>query len=114
LGGKPMIKRCLEAYWSRVAERASRDPVLQVVQRELSTVGKRFESMTYEELIAADADHEITRRVDGIEMTFSGEAYDVRPNGDIAFCIDASIPGRRFSWMPSHRFFKRRDGSVYY
>jgi hypothetical protein len=109
-----MIGHWLDAFWSRVAKRAARDPALRALKHELSTVGTYFESMTYDELNDPDRDHVVTRQVDGMAMTFSGDAYDVRPNGDIAFCIDASIPGRRFSWLPSYRFFKRRDGSVYY
>ena len=114
LGITTMIGRWLDAFWTRVAKKAGRDPVIRALERELSTVGKHFESMAYDELIDFDQDHVVTRRVDGIDMTFSGEAYDVRPNGDVAFCIDASTPGRRFTWLPSYRFFKRRDGSIYY
>jgi hypothetical protein len=109
-----MFRRLLDAYWSRIERKALRDPVIEALKHALDIVGKRFEAMSYDELCKPAEELSFTIESGGMEMTFSAEAFDTKPNGDLGFCIDASTPGRRFSWQPSYQFYKRRDGSVYH
>jgi hypothetical protein len=108
-----LISRLIDAYFSRVDRKHQADPVVQALRRELESVGKQFEAMTYEELLDCQ-ELSFTRRVSEIEVTFSTDLFVVRPNGDLGFCIDASTSSRRFRWQPSYQFYKRKNGGVYY
>ena len=92
-----------------------RDSRIVALRRAVETVGREFEAMPYERLLERAEVLSFTRIVDGLEMTFSAEAFDVDRNGDIHFCIDAdaTLLGR-WGWFPSYQFSKRRDGSVYH
>ncbi len=77
-------------------------------------VGREFEGRAYEALTRPAEELSLERDFDGVRLYFSAEAYDTKQNGDLCFCIDASgVPTFPYPG-PSWRFFKRRDGSVYY
>ncbi len=113
-----MLRRLLERfsnwYWNNVEQRCREDPVCQLLRREVTVVGKEFESMAYDRLLDPAETLSLSRIVDGIELTFSAEAYHVKDNGDICFCVDASAKSNRTGWQPSYQLFKRRNGTVYY
>jgi len=75
---------------------------------------KRYGAMTYESLLAPGEELSTSRAINGFTVHFSAEAYDIEKNGDICFCIDAEGLPTKARWKPSYRFFKRKDGSVYY
>lgn len=87
----------------------------QFLRRQVDIEGKKFEEMPYEELLKPAEILSRSRVVDGIKVYFSAEAYNIKENGDIAFCIDAGahLP-TILGIKPSYQFFKRKDGSVYY
>ncbi|HSO06073.1 MAG TPA: hypothetical protein VLW45_02480 [Pelomicrobium sp.] len=90
------------------------DPVYALLRREVTRVGQEFERRGYDELQAPAERLSFSRTVDGVEIHFGTEAYDRLPNGDLAFCIDASAKPNATGVQPSYRFYKRPDGSVYY
>ena len=91
-----------------------KDPVYALLRREVEKVGREFEAMPYERLLEPAEVLSLTRVVDGVEISFSAEAFNVKSNGDIGFCIDAHTTPKRTWAQPSYQFFKRKDGSVYY
>lgn len=109
---KRLWHRLRAGYWRNVEQRCLEDPVCERLRRELAAVGKEFEAMPYERLLEPAEKLSFSRVVDGIEMSFSAEAYDVKKNGDICFCIDARARPARTRWQPSYRFVKRKDGTV--
>jgi hypothetical protein len=111
------------ARWRRSLHEASSDeaeiarlsdPAYALLRREVTRVGREFERRGYDELQAPAERLSFSRTVDGVEIHFSAEACDRLPNGDLAFCVDASAKPDAAGVQPSYRFFKRRDGSVYY
>lgn len=79
------------------------------------SVGREYEAKCYDELRRPAEELSTTRIIDGVEVFFSAEAYEVKPNGDVCFCVDvdARLP-TLLGVKPSYQFVKRRDGSVYY
>lgn len=77
-------------------------------------MGKEFESMEYDRLLEPAETLSFSRVVDGIELSFSAEAYNIKKNGDICFCIDARAMPNRTEWQPSYQFFMRKDGTIYH
>jgi hypothetical protein len=115
VAGVSLAWRKLRALSSEEAEAARRrDPVYALLRRELDRIGPEFEARPYDALCAGAEALSFSRTVDGVEIHFSAEAFDQLPNGDMAFCIDASARPNRTGVQPSYRFFKRRDGSVYH
>jgi hypothetical protein len=90
------------------------DPIYQLLRREIERVAKEYEAMSYAALSRPAEELSRAEVVNGIEISFSAEACDVTKNGDICFCIDARAEPNRTGSQPSYRFFKRKDGSVYY
>ena len=77
-------------------------------------IGQRYEQMTYQELLEADANFGQIHR-DGIAIAYSTNLYDQHENGDLAFCIDlhSDLP-TPWGILPAYQFCKRPDGSVHY
>jgi hypothetical protein len=94
--------------------RRMEDPLYALLRREVEKVGKEFEAMPYERLLEPAEHLSLSKVVDGVEICFSAEAFNVWKNGDIGFCVDAHAEPNRTWAQPSYQFFKRRDGSVYY
>jgi hypothetical protein len=87
-----------------------------LLRAETDRVGAEVERWSYEALDrAAEEQPPIERIVGGVPARFQVDCYDTLPNGDLAICVDASGgPPTLFGVKPSYRFFKRRDGTVYY
>jgi hypothetical protein len=109
-----MLRKILGRYWNLVARECERDENCRKLRQELHKVAKEYEEMTYESLLAPAEELSTSREVSGFTVHFSAEAYDIKKNGDIRFCIDAEGIPTKVRWKPSYRFFKRKDGSVYY
>ena len=91
-----------------------KDPIYALLRREVTNVGKEFERLPYERLLVAAEGLSFSRVIEGVEISFSAEAFDVKPNGDAGFCVDASADPNRTGKQPSYQFYKRKDGTVYY
>ncbi|OGW66695.1 MAG: hypothetical protein A3H49_00355 [Nitrospirae bacterium RIFCSPLOWO2_02_FULL_62_14] len=91
-----------------------KDPIYALLRREVTNVGKEFERLPYERLLVAAEVLSFSRVIEGVEISFSAEAFDVKPNGDAGFCVDASADPNRTGKQPSYQFYKRKDGTVYY
>ncbi len=111
---KRLLNRLLSRYWENVEQRCREDPICQLLLREIAVVGKEFESMEYDRLLEPAETLSFSRVVDGIELSFSAEAYNIKKNGDICFCIDARATPNRTRWQPSYQFFMRKDGTIYH
>jgi hypothetical protein len=109
-----MLNHLLDHFWDARERRCARDPVCQVLRQEVKSVGKEFEAMPYENLLEPTQPFSFSRTVDGVEIFFKAEAFQVDRNGDVHIWIDAGARGCALSSQPSYRFVKRRDGSVYY
>lgn len=48
------------------------------------------------------------------KIYFSAEAYNIKPDGTLCFCIDAEGLPTLLGIKPSYHFYKRPDNSVYY
>lgn len=84
-----------------------------ILRREVEIEGKRYEKMSYEELQKPPEELSCSRVVNGVELFFSAESYNTKPNGDLCFCVD--VDGLPCLFVkPSYQFYKRKDGSVYY
>jgi len=93
-------------------ERRRRNAAL--MRRALAVVGSEFEQRSYEELTKRAEALSLSREFEGVELSFSAEAYETKANGDLAFCIDAGGVHAFPYADPSYHFYKRKDGSVYY
>jgi hypothetical protein len=82
----------------------------------LDWVGAEVEQWSYDTLDrSAEEQPPIERIIKGLPVYFQIDCYDKLPDGDLAISIDAhGGPPTLFEIKPSYRFFKRRDGSVYY
>jgi hypothetical protein len=109
-----MLSRLWQRYWTRVEERCERDPLCRLLRREVTRVGQEFESRSYADLQRPAEELSFNRVVEGIEITFSAEAFTLKRDGDIGFCVDARAKGSEGRWQPSYQFYKRPDGSVYH
>jgi hypothetical protein len=99
----------------RRARRARLEQNRAFLRRVADEIGAEFETKSYEELRDRGAEEFSSERiVDGITITYSGEAYKTLKNGDLTFCVD--VDGLPTPWgiKPSYHFHKRPDGSVYY
>ena len=87
-----------------------------LLRTETDRVGEEVERWTYEVLDrVGEPPPPIERDVGGVSASFQIDCYDTLPNGDLAICVDAwGGPPTLFGVKPSYRFFKRRDGTVYY
>ena len=85
-----------------------------ILRREIMTEGARFERMSYDQLLRPAEEISTSRVVDGVELFFSAEAYNIDSAGVIHFCIDVSGLPTFLGIKPSYQFKKRRDGSVFY
>lgn len=109
-----MLKRLLTKYGGWVERRSMQDPIYRLLRREVERVAKEYEAMSYDALLRPAEELSRTVVIDGVAISFSGEATDIKKNGDIYFCIDARAEPNRTGLPPSYRFFKRKDGRVYY
>lgn len=84
------------------------------IKRIAVTIAKEYESMPYE--VLADTSRPISHqmKVEGVDVNFTAEPRK-QMNGDLLVCMDfyADLP-TMMGQKPSHRFYKRPDGSVYY
>jgi hypothetical protein len=85
----------------------------QLLKEAVETVGKEFEQKSYIELLRPAEEQFTVRVIEGHYLTFSGEAYHIKKDGTLCFCLDADGLPTLF-YKPSYHFYKRRDGSVYY
>lgn len=111
---KRLLNQLLSRHWENVEQRCCEDQICQLLLHEIAVVGKEFESMEYDRLLEPAETLSFSRVVDGIELSFSAEAYNIKKNGDICFCIDARATPNRTRWQPSYQFFKRKDQTVYH
>ena len=109
-----MLRKIIGRYWDLLARKCERDENCRNLRQELHKVAKEYEAMTYESLLAPAEGLSTSREANGFIVHFSAEAYDIKKNGDICFCIEAEGLTTKARWKPSYRFFKRKDGSVYY
>jgi hypothetical protein len=109
-----ILRKIIDQYWDSVARKCERDENCRKLRQELHKVAKEYEAMTYERLLAPAEELSTSREINGFTVHFSAEAYDIKKNGDICFCIDAEGLPTKARWKPSYRFFKRKDGSVYH
>ena len=109
-----MHHHLLDHFWDARERRCARDPVCRVLRREVRSVGREFEAMPYENLLQPAHPFSFSRTIDGVEIFFKAEAFQVDRNGDVHIWIDAGARGCALSWQPFYRFVKRRDGSIYY
>jgi hypothetical protein len=103
----------LDRSWDSRERCCGRDPVCRVLRQEVKRVGREFEALPYERLLKP-ASLSFSRTVDGTEIFFAAEAFQIDRNGDLHFWIDARARGCAPTWQPSYRFVKRKDGSIYY
>ena len=101
-----------EGYWSRVGQECDTDENCRKMRAAAHEIGREFESRPYDELLQPAEALSGSRIFNGDLLHFSAEAFRVDDNGDIHFCIDVSGLPTKMSWLPSHQFTKRRDGSV--
>lgn len=109
-----MFKRFLAKYGVWVESRSMQDSTYRLLRREIERVAKEYEAMSYDALLRPAEELSRDEIIDGVAISFSGEAIDIKKNGDICFCLDARAEPNRTGLQPSYRFFKRKDGSVYY
>jgi len=87
----------------------------ELLRRIADQVGRQFEEMPY--IVLADPLQPVSyeREIDGIKISWSADVVRTKPNGDIDFSIEfySDLP-TIFGAKPSHRFWKRRDETVYY
>jgi hypothetical protein len=108
------IREYLERRAVEAEARRMKDPIYALLRREVTSVGKEYEGLPYERLLEPAEVLSFSRVIDGVEISFSAEAFHVKQNGDAGFCIDASATPNRTGKQPSYQFYKRKDGSVYY
>jgi hypothetical protein len=87
-----------------------------LLRLETERIGAEVEQWPYHDLHRSAEDQPpIQRLVVGMPTYFQVDCYHTRPNGDLAICIDAhGGPPTLLGIKPSYRFFKCRDGEVYY
>ncbi|GBF79648.1 hypothetical protein [Aphanothece sacrum] len=86
----------------------------QLLKQAVETVGKEFEQKSYLELLQPAEELFTVKMFEEHYLTFSGEAYHLKKDGTICFCLDVDGLPTLFGIKPSYHFYKRRDGSVYY
>jgi hypothetical protein len=101
-------------YWTRVERRCARDPVCSLLRREVTRVGQEFEARAYSDLQRPSEELSFSTVIEDVAITFNAEAFILKRNGDVGFCIDARAQGVKARWQPSYQFYKRPDGSVYH
>lgn len=88
----------------------------RLLRVETDRIGAEVEHWSYEQL-DRDAEDQplIERQFGAVQVIFQIERCDRLSNQDLCICIDAkSALPTWFGIKPSYRFYKRRDGSVYY
>ena len=85
-----------------------------VLRRAVDAEGPRFEAMDYEALEKMTDGEGVERVVEGRTLRFWAEIFDVKPNGDLSVCVEATGLPTLLGIKPCYHFHKRRDGSVYY
>jgi hypothetical protein len=98
----------------RIHQRCEGDPLCRLLRREVTRVGREFEARPYSDLQEPAETLSFSALVEGVEIYFSAEAFVLKQNGDLGFCIDASAKGANAFWQPSYQFCKWPDGSVYH
>ena len=86
----------------------------EVLQHEVNKIGKVYEQKSYEELLLPAEQNSTEIRAGDRTLYFSAEAYHIKPDRTLCFCIDADGLPTLWGVKPSYQFYKRRDGSVYY
>jgi hypothetical protein len=91
--------------------RRMQDPTYALLRREVEKFGRECEALPYERLLQPAEELSTSKIVDGVEIAFSAEAFNVAANGDIGFCVDANAkPKPKGAWVqPSYQFFNQRQ-----
>ena len=98
----------LWAWWQQL------DDNYQTMRRVLDEEAREIEARSVAELREASDGSSVTQTIDGHEYQLTVNSWGPGTNGDLEFCIDISGLPTRWGIKPSHHFFKRADGSVYY
>ena len=85
-----------------------------ILQTEVNKIGKVYEQKSYEELLLPAEQNSTEIKVGDRTLYFSAEAYNIKSDGALCFCIDADGLSTLWGIKPSYHFYKRCDGSVYY
>ncbi|QKD81382.1 hypothetical protein HPC62_03595 [Thermoleptolyngbya sichuanensis A183] len=88
----------------------------RLLRAEINRVGAEVEQWSYEQL-DRDAEDQppIERQVEAVPVVLQVDRCDRLQNQNLCICINAK--SKLLTWFgikPPYRFFKRRDGSVYY
>lgn len=86
----------------------------EILERELQKVGQEYEQKSYQELLSPAEDNSTKVMIGDRKIYFSAEAYNIKPDGTLCFCIDAEGLPTLLGIKPSYHFYKRPDNSVYY
>ena len=89
---------------------------LQHLRTALDPIGQLYETSDYADLAGGDLDQSTGEiAVDGMPAYYSAYSVETNAEGDVHFTIDlfSELP-TWFGVKPSHDFWMRRDGSVYY
>lgn len=86
----------------------------EILKTEVEKVGREYEKKSYQELLRPAEQNSTMRLIGERKIYFNAEAYHVKPDGTLYFCIDADGLPTRFGVKPSYHFYKRPDNSVYY
>ena len=88
----------------------------QLLRASVEEVGNRYETSEYADLAGGSLDQSTGElHVDGMPAYYSAYSVETNPDGDVHFTIDlfSELP-TWFGVKPSHEFWMRPDGSVYY
>lgn len=88
----------------------------QSLRAALDEIGRRYEASEYSDLAGGSLDESTGEvQIDGMPAYYSAYSVETSPDGDVHFTIDlfSELP-TWFGVKPSHEFWMRRDGSVYY
>ncbi len=99
---KSLWNKLWDRFWHRMQAKCDNDPVCVKLRQELGKVGKDFELKDYNELLKPSEEISFSKIIDGIEMFFSAEAYNVKKNGDIFFSIDADTKSPKIRIFNQH------------
>jgi hypothetical protein len=90
--------------------------ILTFLREHCDQIGKQFERMSFDELKAKSEENFSypTQQVNGLTISFFGESRLLK-NGDLEYILDLDCKTGHFIFLlPSYRFFKRKDGTIYY
>ncbi len=86
------------------------------LREALTEIGLRYESSNYADLAGGVLDQSTGElEIDGMPAYYSAYSVETNPAGDVHFTIDmfSELP-TWFGIKPSHEFWMRPDGTVYY